>query len=242
MRDDDIKAALKLFSAGPLSAAHGAPVQAVVNSASLIRKSDPPPPLPEGDDPYALPRFREPPLFLPDHQRTFLRAIAVKPRQCFFTWDVQHARRRSHAQLQVRALAFLGDPPDADALWRQPISFDVRVEIAATGWYLPLAPERLCVVAQLVDDEGIIASSNVTLTPPARPAAPGPLWVATLPPSFDRRLLLQRRLLTGAVDEARFVRVGQSDARDVGSSSAPSSFELFRISATPSSSASGGVR
>src|SRR6185437_16100545 len=76
-----------------------------------------------------------------------------------------------------------------------------------------------------------IVASNVTLTPPARPAPPGPLWMATLPPSLDRRKLLQRALMKGEVAELK--RIGETDARslelDLLEEDLPSSMASVRL-------------
>src|SRR5205823_8975335 len=90
---------------------------------------------------------------------------------------------------------FLGDPPSADELLRQAPSARVDIDLGAAGWYLNVPGDRLAVVASLriaaAGSTGrVLVASNVTLTPPARPAPPGPLWMATLPPSLDRRKLL----------------------------------------------------
>lgn len=239
-RDEDLKRALAVLHLvpAPVYAADPAP-----SSGALGRRNDAVPAPPDEDDPHALPRFREPRVSLPDQERTFLRAIAQKPRVCFFTWDVARARRRGNsARLELRSAPYLGDPPDADALARAAPSLVVDVDLGAAGWYVPVPSERLALLGRLVDDAGVIATSNVTLTPPARPAPPGPLWIATLPPSLDRRSLRTRSLLDGEVPEAQLARVGESDARLLGEDGPTSG--MFRLwgaassGALPSSSSS----
>lgn len=153
------------------------------------------------DDPHALPRFREPKLHLPDEQRTFLRAIAVKPGLLFFTWDVARATRESlkaGVELWIFAYDFLGAPPArADVLRLDPVE-RLPIELSAGGWYLPTTRERSAIGAALVETTSPprrIVESNLALCPPSRPAPPGPLWMATLPPSVDRRRLGQGVLL-----------------------------------------------
>jgi hypothetical protein len=187
------------------------------SGAFLARPADPPPFLDDSDDPHALPRFREPRLSLPDQQRTFLRAIAVKPRLLFCTWDVaQHERDQLEGPvvLTLHWRDYLGDPPTAQELLQQQPSARVDVDVSSPGWYLNVPGERLAVVAALSVVQGRrVVASNVTLTPPARPAPPGPLWMATLPPSLDRRKLLQRALMKGEVAELK--RIGETDARSL---------------------------
>ncbi|MBI1948908.1 MAG: hypothetical protein HYS27_24690 [Deltaproteobacteria bacterium] len=216
MREDDLKDALqrlRLVVPAPSSAERPAPS----SHAFLARAAEPPPPFDDGDDPHALPRFREPKLLLPEAERTFLRLIAVKPRLLFCTWDVARAERArgGHARLELCWRDFLGEPPSARDLLGQQPALVVDVDLAAGGWYLTVPGERLAIAAALVVDGARLAASNVTLTPPARPAPPGPLWLATLPPSIDRRRLRQGRLLRGEVPEAALARLGESDARGV---------------------------
>lgn len=214
MREDDLKDALqKLRLVVPAPADHPSPS----SHAFLARAAEPPPPFGDGDDPHALPRFREPKLLLPEAERTFLRVIAVKPRLLFCTWDLSRADRArgSHAHLELCWRDFLGEPPRAADLLGQQPALRVDVDLAAGGWYLTVPGERLAVAAALFLDGVRVATSNVTLAPPARPAPPGPLWLATLPPAVDRRVLRQGRLLRGEVPEAALVRLGESDARGV---------------------------
>jgi hypothetical protein len=64
-----------------------------------------------------------------------------------------------------------------------------------------------------------LATSNVALMPPARPAPPGPLWMATLPPHVSRRRLARGELMralregTPLPEGASILHVGQADAR-----------------------------
>jgi hypothetical protein len=243
-RDEDIKEALSRLRALPGGASPNS-TEGAPSSTSFAKKSDPPPPLPDDDDAYALPRFREPKLFLPDHERTFLRAICVKPRLAFFTWDVHRDRRdRGQVWLEVRFGDFLGEAPDAAQIARVSPQLRVDVDLSAGGWYVPVPGERLAIVGTLMDKDGVIAQSNVSLSPPARPAPPGPLWLATLPPSLDRRALLGGKLLRGEVPDARLARRGESDARGLGveDEEIPASAALFRLFSGPSSSSSGGKR
>lgn len=216
MREDDLKEALqKLRLVVPAPAASDRPAPS--SHAFLARPAEPAPPIDDGDDAHALPRFREPKLLIPEAERTFLRLIAVKPRLLFGTWDASRADRarggRAHLELYWRD--FLGEPPVAADLIAQQPAARIDVDLAAGGWYLTAPGERLAVAAALVVDGVRIASSNVTLAPPARPAPPGPLWLASLPPALDRRALRQGRLLRGEVPEALLQRCGESDARGV---------------------------
>jgi hypothetical protein len=213
MREDDLKDALqKLRLVVP---APGADHPSPSSHAFLARAAEPPPPFGDGDDPHALPRFREPKLLLPEGERTFLRLIAVKPRLLFCTWDVAHAQRTGAARLELCWRDFLGERPSTDDLLKQQPAARVEVDVAAGGWYLTVPGERLAVAAALFVDGVRVAVSNVTLAPPARPAPPGPLWLATLPPSFDRRSLRHGRLLRGEVPEVALQRAGETDARSV---------------------------
>jgi hypothetical protein len=188
------------------------------SGAFLARPAEPPPIVDDSDDPHALPRFREPKLKLPDEERTFLRAIAVKPRLVFCTWDVNKATREGlegPVELWLFWRDFLGDAPAADDVARQEPSARVAIELAAGGWYVTVPGDRLAIAAALVvaSSGRRIVTSNVSLAPPARPAPPGPLWMATLPPSLDRRKLSERKLMKGEVGDLQ--RLGEADARNV---------------------------
>lgn len=213
MREDELKDALmKLRLVVP---APPADAPAPSSHAFLSRPAEAPPPFPDGDDPHALPRFREPRLLLPEAERTFLRLIAVKPRLLFCTWDVAQAHRAGggSARLEVCWRDFLSDRPSAPQLLEQQPALRLDVDVSAGGWYLTVPGERLAVAASLFVGQERVAVSNVALAPPARPAPPGPLWLATLPPSLDRRALRQGRLLRGEVPEAALTRRGETDAR-----------------------------
>ena len=248
MREEELREALgrlRLVIPDPASvpATH-----APSSGAFLARPADPPPVLDDSDDPYALPRFKEPRLFLPDGERTFLRAIAVKPRLLFCTWDMRRDERahlEGPVELHVYWRDFLGDAPGADDLLTQQPGLRVAVDVSSAGWYLNVPGERLAVAAALIVTTSgrRIVGSNVALAPPARPAPPGPLWLATLPPSLDRRRLLNRRLLKGEEGDLR--RVGEADARFIDlDDDLPASQTAVRLPwlQAPSSSALGGGR
>lgn len=253
MREDELKDALsklRLVIPDPLAAA---PSSSAFSSASLLaRAADPPPILDDSDDPYAAPRFREPKLHLPDHERTFLRAIPVKPRLLFCTWDVHRdARVNLEGPLQLHLFwrDFLGEPPSAHELLRQEPAARVDVELASPGWYINIPGERLALAAALVVLGGSpparrLSESNLCITPPARPGPPGPYWLATLPPALDRRRLAERKVFGAEGTDLK--RIGETDARgiDVEDEDLPSSAERARApwSALPSSpsSAPGG--
>jgi hypothetical protein len=255
MREDELKEALlrlRLVIPDPLKSARA--TSGSSSGAMLARAADPPPVLDDSDDPYAAPRFREPKLFLPDNDRTFLRAIAVKPRLLFCTWDVQRDARANlegPVQLHLFWRDFLGDPPTAQELLRQEPAARVDVELSSPGWYMNVPGDRLglAVALVVVGANGVrrLAESNLCLTPPARPAPPGPYWVATLPPSLDRRRLAERKVF--GADGTELKRVGETDARgiDVEDEDLPSSSERARApwssllpnAETPSSTSSG---
>ncbi len=217
MREEELREALgRLHLVVPDPAS--VPKEHPSSGAFLARPAELPPVIDDSDNPYALPRFREPKLFLPDHERTFLRAIAVKPRLLFCTWDVaRHERESLEGPVELRLFwrDFLGDPPALDELLRQQPSARISIDLGSSGWYVTVPGERLALVAALVvaGTERRLVNSNVSITPPARPAPPGPLWLATLPPSLDRRRLRDRKLFEG--EEGRLQRVGETDARNV---------------------------
>jgi hypothetical protein len=217
MREDELKEALKKLRVvvpDPATSTGQHPS----SGAFIARPAELPPPIDDEDDAWALPRFREPRLLLPDEERTFLRAIAVKPRLLFVTWDVRRDQRHDlegPVELHLFWRDFLGDAPSSDDLLAQPPALRLAVELSSNGWYVNVPGERLAVAAALVvaTSGRRIAQSNTTLTPPARPAPPGPWWVATLPPSLDRRRLRNRALFKGELLEADLRRIGESDAR-----------------------------
>ncbi len=156
----------------------------------------PPPAIPDDEDAWCLPRFREPKLLVPEGERTFLRLVAVKPRLLFFTWDLAgDVDRTEYARLEIALREFLGDLPSRESLLEQTASLYVDVDLRSSGWYVEVAPERFAVVARLVQAGRILATSNLALTPPARPAPPGPLWRATLSPTTERSALRGAGLL-----------------------------------------------
>jgi hypothetical protein len=169
----------------------------------------PPPQIIDDEDAWCLPRFREPKLLVPEGERTFLRLVAVKPRVLFFTWDVGgDVDRSQHARLEIALRDFLGAPPTLQALLEQTASLYVDVDLRAAGWYVDVAPERLAVAARLVQAGRVVATSNLALTPPARPAPPGPLWRATLQPRTERSALRGAGLLkTDALPEGAALEV-----------------------------------
>jgi hypothetical protein len=249
MREDELREALarlRVVVPDPKAAERGAPS----SGAFLARPADPPPFVDDSDDPWALPRFREPKLFLPDGERTFLRAIAVKPRLLFCTWDVR-SQDRAHlegpVELQLSWRDFLGDAPGAGEVLRQEPFTRIPIELSSAGWYVTIPGDRIAVTASLVvvgqEKSRRLAESNVTLAPPARPAPPGPYWLATLPPSLDRRRLKDRSLMKGEVGDLR--RVGETDARgldDLDDEALPASATAMRVpwlQTMPSSASSG---
>jgi hypothetical protein len=214
LRADELREVLHRLRA-PLASA--APVPS--SAAFVARPMEAVPPIvDESDDPCAAPRFREPKLFLPDHERTFLRAIPVKARLLFCTWDVRADVRSSlqgQAQLHLFWREFLGEPPEAHELLTQELAALVDVELSSPGWYVTVPGERLALAAALVvvvPGQGAkrIIESNLCITPPARPAPAGPLWLATLPPSLDRRRLAARTVF--GLEESKLRRVGEAVA------------------------------
>lgn len=198
LREDELKDALArlniLFPDDARSAF--APTTGTLPSSTMGGGRASPAPISDDDDPHALPRFREPRVFLPDHERTFLRVVAVKPRHFFFTWELHKDLRRDRpAWLQIFVADFLGDAPDAASLAGQSPSFVVDVDANAPGWYVTIPVDRAAVAAALVVDGIRVATSNMAIAPPSRPAPPGPLWEATLSTSTSRRALRHAGLL-----------------------------------------------
>ena len=161
------------------------------------------------DDPDALPRFREAKTSLPESVRTFVRAIAVKPGELYVTWQLQGdvVSIGGATRLAIHAVDFVGTAPDARALLESTPRFVVEVDRAAPGWYLHVPNERLAIVVRVILGDGdgvVVAVSNVTLTPPSRPAPCGPFVLASIAPGADRRALRGGRLfLAGASLPAR---------------------------------------
>lgn len=237
LREDELKEALaRLSILMPDLAGEGAPFVQAAPSSQMHGAAGDAPAVGDDDDEdrYMLPRFREPRPFLPNGERTFLRAIAVKPRVVFATWDTRWDLPEGPARIEVFSAEVLGDTPAADAILRRQPLFSVGVDRTAPGWYIDVSADRAAIVLRLVIDAGgdavVVATSNVTLTPPARPAPPGPLWLATLQPGVDRRTLrgaglLKPYLPDGASVEERgsalpeSVLLGQSVIADPPSSS-----------------------
>jgi hypothetical protein len=202
LREDELKDALTKLSvllpdlqrqpppsAAPPPASMTGAAQAPSEAVSTATTT-PPPVVDDDENAWCLPRFREPRLFVPEGERTFLRLVAVKPRLLFFTWDLgRDVERTQHARLEIALREFLGEAPSRDALLEQTASLYVDVDLASSGWYVEVPPERYAVVARLVQAGRVVATSNLTLTPPARPAPPGPLWRATLSPQTERSAL-----------------------------------------------------
>ncbi len=249
MREDELREALDRLAAlsPPLEppAMSDSPSSSQLMRATSSRAAAPPPELDESfDDPHALPRFREPKLHLPDEARTFLRAIAVKPGLVFFSWDIAKEQREAltgTVELWIYAADFLGVAPDlATVLALDPVE-RLPVELSATGWYTPAAHDRAAVAAALVAVGGVhplrLVESNLAQTPPSRPAPPGPLWTATLPPSVSRRLLgkgvLVRALEGGPLPQgAELVREGETrGAGELASGDVPASASKMRARA-----------
>jgi hypothetical protein len=211
LREDELKDALSRLSLLLPDLAQTLPTMAAPPPASIMvsRPSDDVVPATiDDEDAWCLPRFREPRLFVPEGERTFLRLVAVKPRVLFFTWDLAaDVDKSAPARLDIVLRDALGAPPAAADVVDQPASLFVDVDLRAPGWYVDVAPERYAVVARLVQGERVVATSNLALTPPARPAPPGPLWHATLTPSVDRRVLRDSGLLRSKLPEGASVAV-----------------------------------
>jgi hypothetical protein len=203
LREDELKEALaRLSILLPDLQAHTTVFAPPPTSTMGGRSAAAAPVTDDDDDAHALPRFREPRVFLPDGERTFLRVIAVKPRVLFFTWELHKDIARDRpTQIEIFVRDTLGDPPDAAGLAAQHPSFVVDVAAGAPGWYVTIPGERTAVAAALVVDGRRICVSNLALTPPARPAPPGPFWEATLAPGISRKLLRKGGLLRGSLPE-----------------------------------------
>ncbi|MDP2340501.1 MAG: hypothetical protein Q8O67_06070 [Deltaproteobacteria bacterium] len=203
LREDELKEALaRLSILLPDLQAHTTVFAPPPTSTMGGRSAAAAPVTDDDEDAHALPRFREPRVFLPDGERTFLRAVAVKPRVLFFTWELHKGIARSGpARIEIFVRDTLGDPPDAASLASQHPSFVVDVDAGAPGWYVTIPGERTAVAAAFVIDGRRVCVSNVALTPPARPAPPGPFWEATLAPGISRRALRKGGLLRGSLPE-----------------------------------------
>ena len=200
LREDELKDALnRLNILFPETGSAFAPANGPIPSSTMGgARAQPAPIADDSDDPHCLPRFREPRMFLPDHERTFFRVVAVKPRQLFFTWDLHKDLPRDRpAWIQIFVRDVLGEAPDVKDVARQHPSFVVDVDVNAPGWYVDIPGDRLAVAATLVVDGIRVATSNLALTPPSRPAPPGPFWEATLQTSTSRKSLRKAGLLKG---------------------------------------------
>lgn len=206
MREDELRRALKELG---ISLAEGAPPppEEGANGPSSSTCMRPHPegarPVPSGeeeagewDDPHALPRFREPRLFVPEGRRTFLRLIAVDPTLLFCTWDLDEAFWKNPPErVELRLLR-----ADAEDLLSDELCFaTAAVDAGTRNRYLPAPGERIAVKAVLVAFAGgkprVLAESNRAIVPPSRPAPPGPLWFARISPHADRRRLRDGALL-----------------------------------------------
>jgi len=203
LREDELKEALAKLSVLMPELSAEAPFVSQAPSSQLGGAAMAGPPVDDDDDRYIVPRFREPKPFLPSGERTFVRAIAVKPRRLFVTWDLRWDLPDGPVRLEVVMADTLGEAPTHGAVARLPASFSVGVDRLAPGWYIDVPGERFAIVVRVVvdahDGPVTVATSNLTLTPPARPAPPGPLWLATLSPDVDRRTLRGAGLLKGSL-------------------------------------------
>ncbi len=201
LREDELREALaRLSILLPDLQPHASVFAPPPSSTMGGRAAGPAPVSDNDDDAHCLPRFKEPRVFLPDRERTFLRVLAVKPRVLFFTWELHKALPRDRpTQIEIFVRDTLAEPPQANDLAGQHPSFVVDVDAAAPGWYVTLSGERIAVAAALVIDGRRVCISNLALTPPSRPAPPGPLWEATLPPGVSRRALRKGGLLRGSL-------------------------------------------
>ncbi len=210
LREDELKDALARLSILMPDLSSEAPFVSAPSSQQGSAAGEAPA-LDDDEDRYMVPRFREAKPFLPQQERTFVRAIAVRPRRLFVTWDLRWDLPDGGTRLDVVLAQFVGEPPSHAELAHRPAAFSVDIERMAPGWYIDVPADRLAVVVRVVvnahDGPVTVAVSNVALTPPARPAPPGPLWLATLRPDVDRRTLrgaglLKKPLPDGAsVDE-----------------------------------------
>jgi hypothetical protein len=210
MREDELKDALSRLSLLLPDLQRTLPAMSAPPPASMPvsrRSDDAAPATIDDENAWCLPRFREPRIFVPEGDRTFLRLVAVKPRLLFFTWDIAADVAREAARLEIVVRETLGEPPAEADLLAQPASFVVDIDLRAPGWYVDVAPERFAVVARLFVGDRLAASSNLALTPPARPAPPGPLWMATIKPGVDRRALRGGGVLRGKLPDGAGLEV-----------------------------------
>lgn len=237
LREDELKVAL--HELGLALSEGGAGQDLMVGSGATSGRLHPTPapaPAPEEppveeiderwDDPHAAPFFREPKVHIPEGERTFLRLIAVDWRRLFATWDLA-ADQWHHLLGGVELRVLPAEVPDL--LNPEHALVIESVDARARGWYLEVEDQdRSALVAVLLTfDDGrprVLATSNVTVVPPARLAPPGPLWFATLSPHADRRRLrggmLLRALAGEKVELPDGVRV-EKTGRTVGPAGQP---------------------
>ncbi len=217
LREDELKAALARLSILMPDLAQETPYVTAPSSqmGQMGGASTDVPDLSDDEDRYMVPRFREPKPFLPNGERTFVRVIAVKPRRLFATWDLRWDLPDGAIRLEVVLAPTLGESPTPAQLSTMAASFTVDVDRHAPGWYIDVPADRFAVVIRVVVDAAdgpvTVATSNVALTPPARPAPPGPLWLATLTPDVDRRALRGAGLLKPSLPDGATLNT-QGDA------------------------------
>jgi hypothetical protein len=203
----------------------------------------------DADDPHALPQFREPRVSLPEHDHTFVRAIAVAPGELYCTWQLHTDVVPGPVRLRVHTAEYLGTAPPVEEMLQRP-GVDAEVDRDAPGWYLRQPPERLAFLVELVvkSDAGdvVVATSNPTLAPPSRPAPAGPLWMATLTSDVDRRALRNSGLLQPSLPAGAHVEhlgtVDDSGITTVAGERVPlgiAASALQRVSSASGASASG---
>lgn len=203
----------------------------------------------DADDPHALPQFREPRVSLPEHDHTFVRAIAVAPGELYCTWQLHTDVVPGPVRLRVHTAEYLGTAPPVEELLQRP-GVDAEVDRDAPGWYLRQPAERLAFLVELVvkSDAGdvVVATSNPTLAPPARPAPAGPLWMATLTSDVDRRALRHNGLLNPSLPQGVHVEhlgtVDEDGITTVAGERVPlgiSASALSRVSSASGASAAG---
>ncbi len=199
LREDELKEALARLSILMPDLGQETPY-VTAPSSQMGGASTDAPALDDDEDRYMVPRFREPKPFLPNGERTFVRVIAVKPRRIFATWDLRWDLPDGAVRLDVVLVPTLGEAPPLAQLMSATTSFTVHVDRHAPGWYIDVPADRFAVIVRVVVDAAdgpvTVATSNVALTPPARPAPPGPLWLATLTSDVDRRRLRGAGLLS----------------------------------------------
>ena len=136
-------------------------------------------------------------LLLPQGERTFLRFIAVDEETLFCTWDLS-SDGRQQAKNGVR-IRILNEETQA-------VLFDEQVHSDAHRWYFRLHDDYHgpTLRALLVSSEGTpIATSNPVIVPRSRPAPPGPLLFATVPPEVSLQQYAEHALDTWVNPETR---------------------------------------